>query len=160
MDGHEKPPPLTPSLRILSALLALAAVYLPAPASAAPPAGARPQGGQPEEIRLNQPPLTATDLPADVKILAHTRSGHTEEGWRIIVARRGLTEARMSRLKAKFMAGIGLLTSNGVEARETPARLFGTPLAVPTDPEIEVMRGALAQPTAALGVPLSRPDRG
>ncbi|MDR1037936.1 MAG: hypothetical protein LBT40_15640 [Deltaproteobacteria bacterium] len=87
-----------------------------------------------------QPPVTEKEVPAAVEyLLTSAGGGPTEAELRSIVRRHGISEERLTVVTAKVMAAVIMLAPGG-RTRDGTAELMGTPLAVPSDAELAVIR--------------------
>jgi hypothetical protein len=90
-----------------------------------------------------QPPLTRDDVPAALDCLQEMKNDEPRpERMADIAAMHGVTVERLAYLSARFMTGAALLMDGG-PTREEIVEQAGTPLALPTPDELEVIRGAL-----------------
>ncbi|MDR1037941.1 MAG: hypothetical protein LBT40_15665 [Deltaproteobacteria bacterium] len=131
--------PVLPSATALRlALASVLAVWLlsPVPLSA--------QGIDPALLE-NQPPLTQADVPAALAALREMNNDSPDPArMEAIATEHGITQERLGFLIVKFVSGAALLSPDGPSAAELETQA-GTPLAIPTPEEMEVIRGAFDQ---------------
>ncbi|MDR1042081.1 MAG: hypothetical protein LBR80_18310 [Deltaproteobacteria bacterium] len=130
-----------------AAALALIMAFASAPVTAL----AQQQQMLPDEIFRNQHPITAADVDAAVDIIKISSRNPSEEDMRAIATKYGYDDLRLAYISTKFMAGMLLLIPAGLTADQV-AEQFGTPLALPDDAELEVVRAALPRLMESTGL--------
>ncbi|MDR1313857.1 MAG: hypothetical protein LBQ12_09210, partial [Deltaproteobacteria bacterium] len=133
----DSPPPTALPLA-LSAALALAIALLPAP-----PLSAQ-EVKIPDEVFVGQPPLTEADVPGALELFRAITTDPNPQTLMDIGKRHGFDEHRVAYVTTKFGTGLLIVTPGGM-TKDQAAEQIGNPLAVPTDSELEVIRGALPQ---------------
>jgi hypothetical protein len=141
----KKPPSPVPFLPSLPALTLLA-LALTLAASFAAPASADSSifdMEPPASVFRGQPPVSAADIPLGVAMYAYlgtNPSGYDTDAYEL-AGLLGYTPERAAFVLARFRIGIRYIIMNTEdtvdEARSSIARRFGTPLAVPSDEEIQ-----------------------
>ncbi|MDR1313854.1 MAG: hypothetical protein LBQ12_09195 [Deltaproteobacteria bacterium] len=128
-------PPLPSVLSLAATLAAVLALSLALPTPEQAFAALDPS------IFEGQEPLTQKDVPAALDALREmTKDNPDPQALMMIALSHSITPQRLSFISAKFMTGLALLMPEG-PSREDMAREAGTPLAVPDDSELEVIRG-------------------
>ncbi|MDR1036519.1 MAG: hypothetical protein LBT40_08100 [Deltaproteobacteria bacterium] len=121
----------------LAALAAVVAAALLVPCHSVP-ALAQDPGGAPPETYENQPPLTDDDIPALTEFLIDL-DGNTSR-WEEIVSKYQLEETRIAYIVNKYVGGLWIIDPASGFTEESVAEYMGTPLALPTPEELEVIR--------------------
>ncbi|MDR1081382.1 MAG: hypothetical protein LBQ79_10585 [Deltaproteobacteria bacterium] len=110
------------------------------------PAALSAQGLDPA-IFEGQGPVTLADVPAALAALRELTGERPDPARLEAIAREhGTTQARLAFLTIKFQGGAALLAPDGPTAAQLEADA-GTPLAIPTPAELEVIRAAFGQMT-------------
>ncbi|MDR1081379.1 MAG: hypothetical protein LBQ79_10570 [Deltaproteobacteria bacterium] len=129
-----------PSAPSLILALALAAALTPASAGSL-----LAQTEIPQELFQNQAPLTAADAPAAVEFMQRQEQGAMDLDAIVELAgKHRMTPERLFFVSAKFMCGILLLPPSPMSREDVSAQM-GSPLALPDETELEVIRTALEQ---------------
>ncbi|MDR2612855.1 MAG: hypothetical protein LBG06_08530 [Deltaproteobacteria bacterium] len=136
----------TARLPLLAAAFAASALVLAAPL----PAQDIGASSLPEELFHGQAPVTEADVPAALELLRANPENSTAETFYGVGQRHGLDPRRTDYVAVKFLTGVLALTAG--MTRDQVAMQFGTPLAYPTDGELEVVRGNLPAIKSALGL--------
>ncbi|MDR1037940.1 MAG: hypothetical protein LBT40_15660 [Deltaproteobacteria bacterium] len=92
-----------------------------------------------------QAPVTKADVPAALAAMREMGKDDMDPARMAAIAgENGITEERLAFLIIKFLSGAALLSPNGPTTSEVAAQM-GSPLAVPTPDELEVIRGVYDQ---------------
>ncbi|MDR1036528.1 MAG: hypothetical protein LBT40_08145 [Deltaproteobacteria bacterium] len=102
------------------------------------------QDGPPEEIFQNQPPFSVSDVPPAMEFISAQANGSLNRDALIaLAARHNITVERLFFASGKMMCGMLLLAPDSARSRDQVAQQIGTPLALPDDAELAVIRSAL-----------------
>ncbi|MDR1042080.1 MAG: hypothetical protein LBR80_18305 [Deltaproteobacteria bacterium] len=132
-------------LAVLALVAALAAAAAPLAAQEGPPP-------LPPEVFAGQKPVTEADLDLAVDLIARGREGNATAADMETLAKRHKVEEpfRAAYVAARFGAGILMLRQGATP--EQIQEFYGTPLAVPSDEELESIRAMLPRIEARLGL--------
>ncbi|MDR3154656.1 MAG: hypothetical protein LBW85_10415 [Deltaproteobacteria bacterium] len=109
-----------------------------------------------EEVLRAQPPLTEADVSTAVALLRAAQDPAGAAAVRDVAESRGLTPERTAYLVTKLSTGAELLVRPNISRDELSTR-FGTPLAIPTAEELEILRAHRAEIYEVVGLSAPQP---